>query len=106
MANLNSLPTVRDPGNYPQQANYNETKVVQMFSAIFPDSEPGLLQEALTIVSYLAETNVNPQIIPRVIRGIHNVMIGTGKGQVIVHVQGSTTNVSVRETDEEIKTRL
>lgn len=104
MANLTSLPTIAE--DYKVQLDHNNEQATQLFSLLFPDLEYNLLFETVNIVSYLQQTLVNPALLPRVIRGIHNIMIGTGKGQVIVHVQGATTNVSVRETDEELNTKM
>ena len=54
------------------------------------------------ILSYLEETQINSLILPHVIRGIHNLRIGTGRGQVIIHVQSGVTNVQTRENNEPI----
>ena len=103
MANITSLPTI-DPYDYHQVENHNDEKVAQMFNALFP--ELNIPHEAIfQILSYLQETQVNAMILPRVIRGVHNIMLGTGRGQVIVHVQKDIANVSVRENDEEIRTK-
>lgn len=104
---MSSQPTTVEAVQYHVQLEHNNNQATQLFTALFPEIEPGILMETLNIVQYLSQTRVNPQIIPRVIRGIHNIMIGTGRGQVIVHVQGQTTNVSVRETsEEEFKTKM
>lgn len=103
MENMRSLPTVVDPQDYHQQAANNDSKITEMFEALFPDIPTPMVYDVARIVSYLSETQVNPQLLPRVIRGVHNILIGTGKGQVIVHVKETMTNVSVRETDEGIK---
>lgn len=86
----------------------NTDRAVQLFTVLFPGLEPDptILMEAIKIVGYIQTTQVNPAILPRVIRGIHNLMLGSGRGQVVIHVQGTMTNVSVKETDEELKTRL
>ena|SRR3990167_1412730 len=102
---MTSLPTIVEAENYHVQVQWNNNQASQLFNTLFPDVEPALLMESLNILAYLHETKVNPQILPRVIRGIHNIMIGTGLGQVIVHVKGAETNISVRETDSnELKT--
>ena len=97
------LPTIKDPTSYTERVNHNDTQASKLFAVIFPDIPEPMIYHVAKIVSYLSETKVNPDLLPRVIRGVHNILIGTGKGQVIIHVQKNTTNVSVRETDEEIK---
>lgn len=104
MEDMNGLPTISE--DYQVQLSHNNKQAEGLFSALFPEINPTVIFETLNIVGYLQETKVNPLILPRVIRGIHNVMIGTGKGQVVIHVQGTMTNVSIRETDEELKTRV
>jgi hypothetical protein len=103
---MNSCPTIKDPTSYDEVTNYNDKQAANLFAIIFPDIPEPMIYHVAKIVSYLSETQVNPDLLPRVIRGVHNILIGTGKGQVIVHVSKSTTNVSVRETDEEIKSRM
>lgn len=99
---MNSLPTVVD---YQAQVDNNNDRFAAMLISVFPDLDTDLMLQTFNVVSYLHETKVNAQILPRVIRGVHNIMIGTGMGQVVVHVQGESTNVSVRETDQELKTK-
>lgn len=104
---MNSLPTTVQAQDHFVQLEHNNDQAVTLFTALFPSINQETIMNMFTIISYLQETQVNPQILPRVIRGIHNVMIGTGLGQIIVHVRGNETNVSVRETDaQELKTRL
>ena len=102
---MTSLPTIVEAESYHVQVKFNNDQAANLFGTLFPDLNPELLMETLNIVSYLQETSVNPSIIPRVIRGVHNIMLGTGKGQVVVHVQGAMTNVSTKETDNDLKTR-
>ena len=101
---MNGLPTIVD--GYKKEIDSNGEKVSQMFALLYPDINDSLVYDIAKIASYLQETHVNPELLPRVIRGVHNIMIGTGKGQVILHVQKTMTNVSVRETDEEMKTSM
>lgn len=91
--------------DYQEQVQNNEEQFAKLISSLFPDMDNDVLLKTFNIVSYLNQTRVNDQILPRVIRGIHNIMIGTGHGQVVVHVQGETVNVSVRETEADIKVR-
>lgn len=102
---MNSLPTVID-NSFLAEQDTNGQRVTQMFALLYPDIDDRLVYDIAKIASYLQETKVNPELIPRVIRGVHNILIGTGKGQVILHVQKTMTNVSVRETDEEMKTSM
>ena len=99
---MSSLPTISQ--DYWVQAEYNGNR---LFDQLFPGL-PTLVdpQCLIEIMGFLSETRVNPQILPRVIRGVNNILLGTGKGQVIVHVNGESMNVSVRETDEQIKTNV
>ena len=106
MENMISLPTIKDPTDYNEVTGHNDAQAVQLFGLIFPEIPQAMVYDVAKIVSYLSETKVNPELLPRVIRGVHNILIGTGSGQVIVHVQKTTTNVSVRETDKEIKSRM
>ena len=101
-----SIPTIKDPDNYDEQNDYNNAQATKLFAVIFPDIPESMIYHVAKIVSYLSETKVNPDLLPRVIRGVHNILLGTGKGQVIVHVQKNMTNVSIRETDEEIKSQI
>ena len=108
---MSSLPTIIVKKNY-YEADYEENKIdennakqmEELFSIIFPDIKvpTGYIYE---ILKYLEETNVNARVLPKVIRGINNLLIGTRKGQVIVHINENIMNVSVRENDEEIFTR-
>jgi hypothetical protein len=98
---MNSLPTI-DRLDYYGQLENNNQKMSDLFKGLFPDIEVPY-EYLFELADFLAETKVNARILPKVIRGVHNILIGTGKGQVIVHVQGEVMNVSVRETDEDIR---
>ena len=105
MESINSLPTT-NPDSYEVQAGNNNALATQLFDQIFPGFFNLIDVETLfEMIAFLSETRVNPRIIPRVIRGISNIMMGTQNGQVIVHVHGDMMNVSVRETDGEIKVK-
>lgn len=100
---MNSLPTI-DQTDYYNQLNNNNKKMQELFNQMFPDlSVPH--EFIFQMLQFLNETKVNAQILPRVIRGVNNILLGTGKGQVIVHVCKETMNVSIRETDEELKSK-
>jgi len=108
---MSSLPSVIENRSYYEQEysdnpidDNNSQKMEELFNTVFPDiTIPcGYIYE---ILKYLEETSVNAKVLPKVIRGVNNLLIGTGKGQVIVHVNKNIMNVSVRENDEEIKTR-
>ena len=104
MENLNSLPTLeREP--YLIESNHNQRKIQELFNKLFPDllTPPEYVYE---ILKFLEETQVNARVLPQIIRGIHNLVIGTGRGQVIVHVQKETMNVQIREQEEELKTKI
>ena len=93
---MNSLPTI-NPQSYQGQQENNNEQALGMFTLLFPDLtiDP---THIYTILTFLEQTQVNPEILPQVIRGVNNLLIGTGKGQVIIHVQGHRTNIEVRET--------
>jgi len=101
---MKSLPTI-DPYSYNGQMENNNTKMEGMMKILFPDLQVpyGYLYQ---IASYLEETKINAQILPKVIRGVANIIEGTGVGQVIVHVNSETVNVSTRETDGEIRSKF
>ena len=96
-----SLPTVRPVSNLDKD---NIEQALTLFENLFPEMGPRV-GELVQIMSYLEETKVNPQLLPRIIRGVNNLMLGTGQGQVIIHVKKDMTNVQIRETDQQIKTR-
>lgn len=102
---MNSLPSIIE-NTYEREVDSNGAQVTRMFALLYPDISDSLVYDIAKIASYLQETKVNPEILPRVIRGVHNILIGTGHGQVILHVQKKQTNISVRETDDEIKTTM
>ncbi len=102
---MNSLPTV-NPEDYWVQSDHNGELMTRLFEQLFPGLPQLISPDVLfEIVSFLSETKVNPRVIPKVIRGVNNILMGTGSGQVIVHVSKDFMNVSVRENDEEIKSR-
>lgn len=102
---MSSLPTIEQEITYEKEVDNNNAKVNELFNKMFPELTLPRA-EIFEILSFLQETKVNAQILPRVIRGVYNLTIGTGKGQVIVHVQGDVVNVQTRETDDEIQTKV
>jgi hypothetical protein len=97
---MNSLPTT----TYDQEKENNDKQMQKIMEQIFPGvSVP--YEFIYQIITFITETGVNAQILPKVIRGVYNVSIGTGQGQIVIHVNGDKVNVSVRETDSEIKTK-
>lgn len=97
--------SIVDLEDYNTQLAINNQKMEGLLKAMFPDL--GIPYEDIyNILLFLEQTQVNSAVLPKVIRNIHNIAIGTGKGQVIVHVQGEVVNVSMREQDEEIKTKV
>ena len=94
-----------DLEDYNTQLAINNQKMEGMLKALFPDLNVPY-EDIYQILLFLEQTQVNAAVLPKVIRNIHNIAIGTGKGQVIVHVQGELTNVSMREQDEEVKTKV
>lgn len=94
-----------DLDKYDEQLKVNNAQMEALLKTIFPDLGVPF-DDLYRILSFLEETQVNAEVLPKVIRNIHNIAIGTGRGQVIVHVQGEMVNVSLREQDEEIKTKV
>ena len=102
---MSSLPTIVEVrAEYDVEWDNNAQKIETLFNAVFPEVKVPA-QYIYEVLKYLEETNVNAAVLPKVIRGINNLLIGNGKGQVIVHVQKNIMNVSVRENDEDIKTK-
>lgn len=105
MADIKGLSTIQqDFENYSSQLDHNNDQMDALFNQLFPDLNIPY-QDVYQIISFLQETKVNSQIIPKVIRGVHNLIIGTGRGQVIIHIQKDSANIQVRESDEDIKLR-
>ena len=108
---MTSLPTIIQKKDYYEQDyednaidDNNSKKMDELFSKVFPKCKvpTGYIYE---ILKYLEITDVNAKVLPKVIRGVNNLLIGTGRGQVIVHVSKEIMNVSVRENDDDLKTR-
>lgn len=97
---MSGLPTI-NPNNYEEALFHNNEKMQNLLNTLFPNlSIP--YDAVYQIMSFLEETQINPGILPHVIRGIYNLKVGTGKGQVIVHVQNTITNVQTRENNDNI----
>ena len=96
---------MNDLEDYNTQLAINNEKMEGLLKAMFPDLNIPYA-DIYQVLLFLEQTQVNAEVLPKVIRGIHNIVTGTGKGQVIVHVQELLVNVSVREQDEEIKTKI
>ncbi len=102
---MSSLPTIIETrSQYEVELDTNSKQMEELFNTIFPEVQVPC-QYIYEILKFLEETNVNAGVLPKVIRGVNNILLGTGKGQVIVHVQKNIMNVSVREQDEDIKTK-
>ena len=83
MTNFNSLPTV-------DQVN------LDVYLEMVQKLDPELYYISLA----LNETKVNPLIIPRIIRAIHNLAIGTGYGTITFEMQGGRlTSFTTKESD-------
>ena len=83
MTNFNSLTTI-------DQANLNQ------YWSIVQTLEP----EFYLLRIALEETGVNPMIIPKVIRAINNLAIGTGYGKIqIFMTNGKVTQIRGEESD-------
>ena len=60
--------------------NNNEEKYIEILRTLDP--------QLYLIRQSLEETGVNPDIIPRIIRGLGNLDIGTGYGEVNILMKG------------------
>jgi hypothetical protein len=119
---MKSLPTIV---SYQGALEHNNTQAEVLLKSIFPDLKVPYEQVANVLrlleaveldplsvpydvivrtMAYLQETKVNPEILPHVIRGVYNIRIGTGKGQVIVHIDKNESNVQVREQGYRVDT--
>lgn len=105
---MSSPPTI-DLEDYDTQVANNNRLLMEKVEPLLRQLFPDLIipyEDIYSILIYLEQTQVNAAILPKVIRGIHNITIGTGKGQVIVHVGPELVNVSIREQDEEVNTKV
>ena len=93
-----------DPNQHSTQEAPNNKAVSDLFAALFPDIQDDMVYEVARITSYLYQTSVNPDILPRVIRSVFNIMSGTGEGQVIIHVRKGLMTLEAKEHEGEIKT--
>ena len=100
---MSSLPTI-EQGEYEIERSNNDRIASNLFSQLFPDTLVPY-EYIFELIKFLEETKVNARVLPQVIRGIHNLVIGTGKGQVIVHVQKELMNVQIREQGDELVTK-
>ena len=102
---MSSLPTIQnleDKFLYPDDDKSNQRK---LYKILFPDlSIP--FDDVFQVLLFLQETKVNAQILPPIIRAVFNLTIGSGRGQVIVHVRKDTVGVEMREASEDIKTSV
>ncbi len=102
MDDLKSLPTVRE--DYKAEKDNNENQVSSLFDQLYPNLNIPH-NDIYMLLTYLDQTNVNPLVLPRIIRGIQNILIGTGQGEVLIHVRGETLTVEARERDVQINTK-
>ena len=89
------LPTI-NPKLYDDQLFNNNERMQGLLETIFPNL---LIPYDIVyrIIAYLEETQINGMILPDVIRAIYNLHIGSGEGQVVIHVRSGITNVQLRE---------
>ena len=98
------LPTI-NADSYFEQSAHNNDQMQKLLETLFPEIKVPY-DSIYQFLDYLQETKVNAQILPHVIRGVYNLSIGTGQGQVIIHVKGNITNVQTREQNEDLETKL
>lgn len=86
---MKSLPTISD---YYAIQRHNEDKFMNTLKLADP--------ELYMVKLALAETNINPLILPRFIRALYNLAIGTKYGKVQVFMQnGVITSIKCEESD-------
>lgn len=93
-----------DPDSYDEQLSINNAQMEALLKQIFPDLDVPY-EYLYDTLKFLEETHVNPQVLPRVIRGIHNITIGTGNGEVIVHVRDELTTITAKEQSPQVQTK-
>lgn len=99
-----SLPTITDPTQYDQQLENNNRVLDGLLNQLFPNiTLPH--QNIYQILQYLDQTSVNPEVLPRVIRSVQNIILGTGQGEVLIHVRRDVMTVEARERDGNISTK-
>lgn len=99
-----SLPTISDPTQYDQQLANNNQVLETLLDQLFPNlTIPH--ENVYQILQYLDQTTVNPEILPRVIRSVQNIILGTGQGEVLIHVRNDVMTVEARERDVQISTK-
>lgn len=104
METVKGLATIVDPTQYNQQLENNNRHLSGVLNQLFPNLV--LPHENIyKILQYLDQTSVNPEILPRVIRSVQNILLGTGQGEVLIHVRKDTMTVEARERDVKIKTK-
>lgn len=87
---MQSLPTCAD---YHTMQKSNEDKYLEMLKVADP--------ELYMIKTALAETQINPMILPRFIRALYNLAVGTGYGKVTTHLsKGVVTAIKSEESDQ------
>ncbi len=90
---MNSLPTLAQPNDF-SNGQTNDEQFEQMLAVFAP--------ELWRLWQYLKETNVNPRILPKIIRGISNISHSRSRvGRIIVFIEGDSANVQIREHDKE-----
>lgn len=89
---MNSLPTLSQ-ADYEQVAQHN----LMQFEKLLAGIDPTLY----LIYQYIKHTEVNPKILPKVLRGISNIARSRSKkGRIIIFVEGNTMQIQIREDDE------
>lgn len=101
---MNSLPTV-NLTDYQVQNNVNSEQIATMFAYLFPHLTMPY-GDIYNILSDLDNTRVNPQILPRVVRSVNNILTNTGQGQVIVHVIGEKLTLTTKIQEAQIPSRM
>ena len=89
---MKSLPTI-SPTQYQREKENNETKFMELLKTC----DPALYNIRICLM----ESGVNPLILLKVIRALHN--IGTGTGHGVIHIEisyGKVTNIKPIENDK------
>ncbi len=86
---------------YEEELTNNNAEAQQLLAILFPQLKLSVDKTFALLESIEASGmdfgNVPPVLVSQVLRGVVNIMNGTGHGQVIVHVDPKTCSVQTRE---------
>lgn len=78
--------------DYYEQQRQNEFAFKEMLKSVRP--------ELFVLMDILDQTSINPLVVWKVIRQLNNIALGTGYGQVTVHIEnGKVTFIRGEDSD-------